>query len=204
MSSVCSNPIYVGSTHFWEQVAKHRRCFDMVERHENEIGRRYDYVMKIRPDMPQAVLSNLPGAMLMRFQHQQDRTDNRTIWLHSNSDPPIAFMSGYAGTDHLALVPRAQAENYFRFSSAVTCPWIEERNVRLKVQNDMYRNEHVLIDWVMAHGAQVRRLYWPWQPQNNWTREEPRSCGKHGVNCNGPPPPPSPPRHPPAAARRHG
>ena len=41
-------------THFWEQVAKHNRCFDLVEQREMATGKRHDYVVKIRPDMPQA------------------------------------------------------------------------------------------------------------------------------------------------------
>ena len=144
--------------HFWEQVAKHDECFTQVELHENASGVRYDYVLKMRPDLPIAVLRNLSRPLLM---HMRSR-DVRTIWLHSNT-PLIAFTPHYATTDHLALVPRRLARTYFRFAAEVSCHWIEGMDKRLRITGDMFRNEHVLAAWLSSHGATLRRLYWPSQ-----------------------------------------
>ena len=185
-------------THFWEQVAKHKSCFDLVERHETTTGLRFDFVVKIRPDIRPEILRVLPSAVRMRI----DQRSTRTVWLHSNSEPPLGFHPGFAGTDHLALVPRTQAGVYFRFSSEVDCEWIERMNRQNKVPNDMFRNEYILAQWLLSGGATLRRLYWPWQAHSNWTAER---CP--GANCVGPSPPPAPPRHPPVARghqHRHG
>ena len=86
----------------------------------------------------------------------------RIIWLHS-STTVVAFTPHYATSDHLALVPRRLARTYFRFSSDVTCDWIDAMEKRLRVSGDMFRNEHVLAAWLSSHGATLRRLYWPAQ-----------------------------------------
>ena len=164
--------------HFWEQVAKHRACYERVEQHERKAGFRYTWIAKLRPDLNGYTLSHMSHAFLMRMRAD---TSEQILYLHSpapdergTSPDPVAFFAQFAGTDHAALAPRSLADAYFLFAQDVNCSWINATSERVNVPPPKdFRNEHVLSEWLMHRGAQLRRLYWPTQTRS-WTVEQ---CG---------------------------
>ena len=179
---------------WWEQARKSAECFAMVHRHEVLHGFQYDWVSKIRADLPrqrEVLVGNAPGSAaaeeLVRKPRQGNvswvqhvtaraildamgRCSDRRCGETSRADVIYVhpWLNGpcYGQLDWMMISPREIAPSYFGVTGA-TCAWREQLHSRYVDSpiGGCLKNERLLAEWLLHSGARFEALPTPGEPQ---------------------------------------
>ena len=102
----------------WNKV---KQCYELVQAHEAKLGRRYDWVTRIRPDAYLTARNEFKSAWSLDSVLRRARTFVANYSKRESMAPTYNIHYGPPKNvvgDHFAIVPRARADTYFALRDA--------------------------------------------------------------------------------------
>ena len=116
---------------WWETWEKVRRCFEMVQEYEARRRVVFDWVLRLRPDL-----------WFFRPLPHVSTLDVKSLYIPAGI---VACKVLPCLNDHLAIIPRAHADQYFGLASVMTtcetreCAWSFAKDIALEYTTYLYR-----------------------------------------------------------------